>query len=166
MEIEIRHAEPKDYEAIHTMMAQPRAYTGTLQMPYPSIETWRKRLENPPDGMVNLVACIEGNVVGQLGLHAIDRPRRRHVGSIGMAVHDDWQGKGVGTALMAAAVDLADNWFNLLRLELQVYVDNEPALHLYQKFGFEIEGTLRCYAYREGKYVDSYTMARLRPGCK
>jgi putative acetyltransferase len=48
----------------------------------------------------------------------------RHVGSIGMAVRDDWQGKGVGTALMEAALDLADNWLNLTRIELRVYTDN------------------------------------------
>jgi putative acetyltransferase len=41
-----------------------------------------------------------------------------------MAVRDDWQGKGVGTALMEAALDLADNWLNLTRIELRVYVDN------------------------------------------
>jgi GNAT superfamily N-acetyltransferase len=48
----------------------------------------------------------------------------RHVGSIGMAVRDDWQGKGVGTALMEAALDLADNWLNLTRIELRVYTNN------------------------------------------
>ena len=162
MEIEIRHAEPADYDALHAILAQPRAYTGTLQMPYPSRESWRRRLENPAEGFYSLVACVEGGVVGQLGLQVVNRPRRRHAGTIGMSVHDDWQGKGVGSALMAAAVNLADNWLNLLRLELHVYVDNEPALHLYQKFGFEIEGRLRLYAYRNGQYVDSYAMARIR----
>jgi L-phenylalanine/L-methionine N-acetyltransferase len=52
----------------------------------------------------------------------------RHVGSIGMAVRDDWQGKGVGTALMEAALDLADNWLNLTRIELRVYVDNAAGI--------------------------------------
>ena len=79
-----------------------------------------------------------------------------------MAVMDDWQGKGAGTALMQAAVDLADKWLNLTRLELDVYTDNEPAIRLYKKFGFVIEGTLVNYAYRDGQYVDTYTMARLR----
>lgn len=162
MEIQIRHAEPDDGAALHRIMSQPRAYAGTLQMPYPSVESWRKRLESPPDGLYNLVACVDGEVVGQIGLHTVNRPRRRHAGSIGMAVHDEWQGKGVGTALMAAVVDLADNWLNLLRLELQVYTDNEPAVRLYQKFGFEVEGTLRFFALRDGLYVDAYNMARLR----
>jgi putative acetyltransferase len=44
-----------------------------------------------------------------------------------------------------------------------VYTDNEPAVRLYKKFGFEIEGTLKKYAYRDGEYVDVYAMARFRP---
>jgi GNAT superfamily N-acetyltransferase len=71
------------------------------------------------------VACVEGEVVGSLGLETSPtRWRTRHVGSIGMAVRDDWQGRGIGTALMEAALDLADNWLNLTRIELRVYVDN------------------------------------------
>lgn len=80
-----------------------------------------------------------------------------------MAVRDDWQGKGIGSALMQAAVELADRWLNLSRLELIVYTDNEPAVRLYKKFGFGIEGTLVQYAYRDGCYVDAFAMARMRP---
>jgi putative acetyltransferase len=47
-------------------------------------------------------------------------------------------------------------------LDLRVYVDNAPAIALYEKFGFEIEGTHRCFAYRDGEYVDAHVMARLR----
>jgi putative acetyltransferase len=81
-----------------------------------------------------------------------------------MSVRDDWHGKGVGTALMRAIVDLADNWIGYRRLELTVYTDNAAALALYRKFGFDVEGTLRDYSYRDGRYVDAYTMARLRTG--
>jgi putative acetyltransferase len=63
---------------------------------------------------------------------------------------------------MAAAIDLADNWYNLRRLELEVYTDNAAAIRLYQRFGFVIEGTHHSYAYREGAFVDAYSMARLR----
>lgn len=63
---------------------------------------------------------------------------------------------------MQAAIELADNWLNLTRLELEVYTDNEPAIRLYKHLGFVIEGTLRCFAFRGRHYVDSYLMARLR----
>ncbi len=162
--ISIRRAEPGDYEAYQRIMSCPRVIWGTLQVPYPSVEMWRKRLAEPPEGFYLLVACVEGEVVGALGLETYPtRPRRRHVGSVGMMVRDDWQGKGVGTALMQAGVDYADKWLNLSRLELEVYVDNEPALRLYKKFGFATEGRLVHHAFRDGEYVDSYFMGRLRP---
>jgi L-phenylalanine/L-methionine N-acetyltransferase len=108
------------------------------------------------------VACVDEEVVGHLGLETFTQPRRRHVGEIGMAVRDDWHGKGVGTALMETALDLADNWLNLTRLELTVYADNAAGIALYEKVGFEIEGTHRRYAFRKGEYVDAYSMARIR----
>jgi putative acetyltransferase len=64
---------------------------------------------------------------------------------------------------MRALIDFADNWLNLTRLELEVYADNEAAIHLYESFGFEIEGTLRKHAFRDGRYIDSIVMGRLRP---
>ena len=79
-----------------------------------------------------------------------------------MAVRDDWHGKGVGSALMQATVDLADRWLNLTRLELDVFTDNEPAIRLYKKFGFTTEGTMVQFAFRGGQFVDVYLMARLR----
>ena len=161
--LSIRHAEPADYEAIRNVLAGPRAIWGTLQLPFPSAERWRRRLAEPADGYINLVACVDDEVVGQLGLITFpNAPRRRHVGQLLMAVRDDWQGKGVGTALMAAAVELADKWMNIMRLELEVFVDNEPAVRLYKKFGFNVEGTSPSFAYRDGGFVDVYVMGRLR----
>src|SRR5207342_1549165 len=100
-------------------------------------ETWRKRLADPADGTIHLVACVGDEIVGELGLHTFPNlPRRRHVAQLGMGVREDWQGKGAGTALMRAVVDLADNWLQLTRLELEVYTDNEAAIKLYKNFGF------------------------------
>ena len=164
--IAIRRAEPRDAEAMQATFAMPRAQAGTLQAPYPSVEMWRKRLQDGvgSDDFV-LVAEVDGEVVGNLGLHLASKsPRRRHAGYLGMSVHDDWQGRGVGTALLAAAIDLADNWLGYARLELTVYTDNAAALKLYRRFDFDIEGTLRGYALRDGRYVDAYAMARLKPG--
>ena len=162
MEITIRHAEPDDYAALNCVFTSPRVVDGTLQLPYQSAELRRKRLAEPVEGQYSLVAVIDGEVVGQLGLYTTTQPRRRHVGQLGMGVRDDWQGRGVGSALMQAALDLADNWLNLTRVELTVYTDNAAAIALYTKFGFEIEGTLRAYAFRNGQYVDAHSMARLR----
>ncbi len=159
----VRHTELADAEALHRINTSPRAVWGTLQLPIASIEKYRKRIADRPDSIYSLVATADGEVVGNLGLHTLPQnPRRSHVGEIGMSVRDDWQGKGIGTALMQAATDLADKWLNLKRLELTVYVDNPPAIALYRKFGFEQEGLLRGYAFRDGAFVDAYTMARMR----
>ena len=166
--IVVRRAELGDAEAIQSTFAGPRVIAGTLQLPYPSIESWRKRLaaESSPSDFF-LVATIDSHVVGNIGLHEAGKsPRRRHVGSVGMSVRDDSQGRGVGTALMSAAIELADGWINYQRLELNVYTDNLAAMALYRKFGFVIEGTYRAYAFRDGQYVDSYAMARLHPSFK
>ena len=161
--VSVRHAEPDDAPAIHRILSGPRAIAGTMQLPLQSVEGLRKRFfSETREGLYHLVGCMDEEVVGHLGLETFTRPRRRHVGEIGMAVRDDWQGKGVGTALMEAALDLADNWLNLTRVELSVYTDNAAGVALYKKFGFEVEGTHRRYAFRNGEYVDAYSMARIR----
>lgn len=162
--IEIRRTEPADYEAVQRIHSQPRAVWGTLQLPFPSAEIWRKRLAEQDESRFGLSACVDDTVVGTLGLHVPRPARRRHAGEIGMAVHDDWHGQGVGYALLRAAIELADRWLDLKRLELTVYTDNAPAIGLYRKFGFEVEGTLRRYSFRDGEHVDAYVMARLRDG--
>ncbi|MFN3231059.1 MAG: GNAT family N-acetyltransferase [Alphaproteobacteria bacterium] len=161
--ITIRAVEPEDHRALQALYAQPRAQGWTMQMPYPSVEMWRQRLAEPPEGVRAFVAELDGRVVGNLGIHVNGKsPRRTHAAELGMAVHDDFHGQGVGSALMAVAIDVADNWLNMRRLELTVYVDNEPAIALYCKFGFEVEGTLRDYAFRDGAFHDAHLMARLR----
>ena len=125
-----------------------------MHVPLSAPEAERKRLTDPEPGTTLLVACHEADPVGLLGLHPhVGKPRRRHAAELGMAVRDDWQGKGVGTALMKAAIDLADNWLNLSRLELSVFVDNASGVALYKKFGFEIEGTQRQFAFRNGSRI-------------
>ena len=64
---------------------------------------------------------------------------------------------------MQAALDLADNWLQYTRIELTVFTDNADAIALYRKFGFEIEGTHKQYAFRNGRFEDVYAMARIKP---
>ena len=110
-----------------------------------------------------LGALSDGEIVGNLGLHQAPHARRAHVAHFGMAVRDDWHGKGIGKALLRSAVDLADNWLGLLRLELTVWADNTVAQRLYKGEGFVQEGMHRAYALRHGRYTDALAMARLHP---
>lgn len=163
-EIRIRMARPSDAEAFAEIMTQPQVYYGTLQLPHTTPESWRKRLEgNDPNYDYVLVAEVDGKVVGNLGLHRSRRPRNAHVAVLGISVHDAYQGLGIGRALLTAAIDAADRWLNILRIELEVYTDNGRAIKLYESLGFVIEGRKRMNAFRDGQYVDSYVMARIRP---
>ncbi len=163
MKINIRAAEPGDYKAIRKIFDSPRAVAGTLQIPYTSVKTWRELMSNQPPNARILLAEVNGKIVGHVGIHPVPRSRRAHAATLGMAIRDEWQGRGIGTALLREAIMLADDWLHLLRLELTVYTDNKAGVRLYRKFGFLIEGTHRLYALREGTYVDAYSMARIHP---
>jgi putative acetyltransferase len=157
----IRAARPDDCEAVAALCNLPRYRWGTLRLPHQSPEETRKWIEARPGGHLTLVAELNGRIVGNGGLGRFEG-RRAHAGLIGMGVHDDFQGRGIGTALLREILEAADNWLGLKRIELTVYIDNAPAIALYERHGFEVEGTQRAFAFREGAFVDAYAMARLR----
>ncbi|EFB3652665.1 N-acetyltransferase [Escherichia coli] len=160
-EIVIRHAETRDYEAIRQIHAQPEVYCNTLQVPHPSDHMWQERLADRP-GIKQLVACIDGDVVGHLTIDVQQRPRRSHVADFGICVDSRWKNRGVASALMREMIEMCDNWLRVDRIELTVFVDNAPAIKVYKKYGFEIEGTGKKYALRNGEYVDACYMARVK----
>lgn len=162
-EVTIRAFQMSDWQDVATLYLLPNCRWGTLQMPYQSRDEIQQKLANSSPGMHRLVALTTDSqkVIGMVSLHTY-RGRRVHVGALGMFVHDDYHNQGIGAKLLDAILDLAENWLNLKRLELEVYVDNFSAIHLYEKYGFMIEGTLRKYAFRDGNYVDAYTMAKVR----
>lgn len=167
MTLTVRRTSLKDAAALARIMGDPEVYPGLMQVPYTDEEVWRARLaETLAPGKTDLLLCaeLEGEVVGSCGLHpAHPALRRRHALMLGISVLPQAQGRGVGSALMQAMCDYADQWAGALRLELTVYVDNARAIALYRKFGFVVEGTHRAYALRQGRYADVHAMARLHP---
>ena len=164
--IHVRRARPADAAAFVRMMGEPGVYANLMQLPMPSEELWRKRLETmaePDRPDLQLVAELDGEMVGSAGLHPAPQLRRRHVAMLGISVLPEAQGRGVGSALMQALCSYADSWGQLLRIELTVFTDNTRAMALYQRFGFRLEGTHRAYALRDGVYADVHAMARLHP---
>lgn len=165
--IPVRRATPRDAAAFARIMGDPEVQPNLLQLPYASEEQWLQRLaDNVTPGKPDLLLVAErdGAVVGSAGLHPVGQAlRRRHVGMLGISVATEAQGQGVGRALMQAVCDYADQWAQLLRLELTVFVDNARAIRLYESFGFVREGTHRGYALRAGRYIDVHSMARLHP---
>ncbi len=162
----VRRARPADAADFVRMMGQADVYANLMQLPMPSEEMWRKRLDaqsEPHAVDMHLVAEVDGRVVGSAGLHPAPQLRRRHVAMLGISVEPEAQGQGVGAALMQALCDYADRWAQVLRIELTVFTDNNRAIRLYQRFGFRHEGTHRAYALRDGVFADVHAMARLHP---
>ena len=157
----IRAANSEDYQDIYELSTFPGVVRETLQLPYVSLDKRRDWLSNMSPDEYMLVAEVDGSVVGSIGIRR-GKDRLAHVAGLGMSVRDDYQNRGIGTALMRAILDMTDNWLNIRRVELDVYTDNLRAVHLYKKFGFEIEGVRRDFAFRDGEYVDAYHMARLK----
>jgi putative acetyltransferase len=162
----LRRAHPDDAAAVAAWMADPAVYAQLLQMPYPSVEFWRERLaaNKAGGGELALVAVQGAQPVGLASLHEPRAVwRRRHAMGLGISVAPSAHGQGVGSALMRALLEHADRWANLMRVELTVFADNARAIALYRRFGFEEEGRMRAYAWRDGAYADCLSMARLRP---
>ena len=124
-------------------MSEPGVIGGTLQVPFTSLALRKDRFKFAEPHMVFLAAesLDDGIVVGNIGLHRNLRPRRIHCADLGMSVRTEWQGRGVGSALMAAALDVADNWWQVSRVVLEVFADNEPAIAVYEGQGFSVVRT-------------------------
>ena len=157
----LRAAEVDDAEGLTILGNLPGVRHGTLREPFQSIAGTRKMLENTPPTDRRIVAIWQGQLIGWCGLYR-HKGRESHVAEIGIGVHDNFVGKGIGGKLLAAAIDTAENWLDIRRLQLFVNADNLHAIKLYEKHGFKHEGTLRGLTFRDAQYVDGHIMARLR----
>ena len=168
MEIVIRPVRPGDGKGINELRRMPGVFENILGIPSEREarnEAGIAALDHATQHNFTAVTYNEQGeeiMIGYGSLTVESNPRRRHCGGIGMMVHRDYQGRGVGTKLMEALIGMADNWLMLVRLELDVFADNARAIALYKKFGFVEEGLKRAEAIRSGEYVDSLMMARLR----
>lgn len=99
----------------------------------------RKFAGNP--GSIMIVAFDEGELIGTGAVSVVSgKPRFAHRREIAISVRKDYWGKGIGTGIMNVLMDFAKK-SGAEVLELQVRSDNEAAISLYKKFGFEKIGT-------------------------
>lgn len=159
----VRAVRAVDIDDLAEIYAHEAVVAYTAQLPYREPRFWQDFYKSrDPDG-VELVAEVDGHVVGHLGMILNRAPRRKHVASFGICVHPAHHGRGVGAALMAEMVHLADDWLNLLRLELRVTSDNARAIRLYERFGFVSERESRFDLFANGAYASTTHMARFHP---
>ncbi|HRE32272.1 MAG TPA: GNAT family protein, partial [Candidatus Berkiella sp.] len=97
-------------------------------------------------------------VIGWCDITSLDRPVYAHCGELGVGVLADYRGQGIGQALILAALQKAKEK-GLSRIELMVFEKNFPAIKLYEKLGFVIEGTKRQAVKIDDQYQDLICMA-------
>jgi len=103
----------------------------------------------------------DGALIAEAQVRRLRPSTLRHVGLVGISVHPDAQGLGVGRKLMEHLLAFCDR-LAIHRLELYVRADNERARGMYESFGFEVEGVRRALIrWPDGRFIDDILMAKL-----
>jgi putative acetyltransferase len=163
--LEIRAASKNDAAELHRLRSQEENAEMLITTPYVSIDEVEKHLDSETNTTILVAEWTDNEGKGIVGTVCLvmGEGREAHTGNIqGMMVDQSFHSRGVGTQLMEAILDLADNWLALIRLQLDVMEDNEPAIGLYEKYGFVKEGLRRYASVKDGKYTNEYLMARYR----
>jgi RimJ/RimL family protein N-acetyltransferase len=161
----VRPAEPGDAEALtrlaEAVSAEPEAWLISAGGEWRSVGEERRYLKavrRYPHAAVYVAERSDGTIVGRLSLARDTHPASGHVADLGLMVSIDARRRGVGRALLGAAVDWA-RASGVSKIELHVFPWNEPAIKLYERFGFEREGFRKGHYRRAGQDVDAILMA-------
>jgi putative acetyltransferase len=161
----IRPAEPEDAGSLarlaEEVSGEPEAWLISADGEWRSVGDERrylKALRRYPHAAVFVAERADGAIVGRLSVARDTHPASAHVADLGLMVAKDARRQGVGWALMEAAVVWA-RVAGVRKLELHVFPWNEPAIHLYEQFGFEREGYRKGHYHRAGEDVDAILMA-------
>ncbi len=157
----IRPVSPQDATALWTIAREPGVIETTLALPSVRLEQRTKSLSDLSENDHYLVAERATHVVGLGGL-TVGTGRLRHSGYLFVYVATEHQGQGIGTKLLHALLDVADQWLLLRRVELTVLTENEAAKRLYERLGFVVEGRRKMSVISQGELKDEWLMARYR----
>jgi RimJ/RimL family protein N-acetyltransferase len=159
----IRRAEPGDAQALVELAGDVGGEDGAWLLTsaeWRSITDERRYLRavrRHPDAAVFLAEDGDA-VVGRLSLARDVHPASAHVADLGLMVAATHRRRGVGRGLLDQAVAWAES-ASVRKLELHVFPWNEPAIALYDAYGFEREGLRKGHYLREGVLVDAILMA-------
>jgi RimJ/RimL family protein N-acetyltransferase len=123
---------------------------------------WQRSLQQPGWGRCWIVEA-DALVVGALVLRGSSLPTGMHRATLAMGLEVPYRGRGLGRALLQAALDWADGRPELAWIDLRVFAHNAPGLHLYHQFGFTEIGRVPDFIRVEGQIIDDVVMARPCP---
>ena len=148
VELLVRNAVASDARALRDIMQRTHAETDYL-LSYPDEQSADDEQEarslvetERSDNEVELVAVVDGRIVGSAGVTAVGGRRKvAHRARFGISVLTEHWGMGIGRVLMESCIDSARRaGYTQLELELEVVAGNERALSLYRRAGFEEYG--------------------------
>ena len=158
-QITIRQISQADIENLHSCLdsvARERKYLGFTQAA-PIEETRKSLVEDMERGVIRLIALNGAKVVGWCHIKPDRWEGFTHTGWLGMGVLKEYRRQGIGSALLHQALAEARNR-GMERVELNVFASNLSAIHLYEKFKFEIEGRKKKARKIDGSYDDIIVM--------
>jgi RimJ/RimL family protein N-acetyltransferase len=165
LDFKVRPADPADAEALtrlaEAVSAEPEGWLISANGEWRSVGDERrylKALRRYPNAAVFVAEQSNGTIIGRLSLARDSHPASAHVADLGLMVTKDARRGGVGRALLEAAVEWARG-ASVRKLELHVFPWNEPAIRLYERFGFVREGYRKGHYRRAEQYVDALLMA-------
>ena len=136
--------------------------SGTIPYTKENLEKFYQQIISSSDQIILAIADRKTNLhIGNVKLGPIDWIHRKATFGILIGEREFW-GKGIGTEATRMMVEYGFFQLNLNRIELGVHVENEAAIRIYQKAGFQIEGRFRKSVFHEGTYKDSLWMGLLR----
>lgn len=166
MKYTIRELTPDDAEAMIAYM-KVLADEPDNGITYSSADEFAWTLEQEREIIQNfanaenalwIIAEAAGQIIGSLNLMGGKRVLK-HTAGLAISVARDYRNRGIGTALLRFGIDWCAANPEIHRLELEVFMTNPRAIHVYEKLGFIREGVRRHAYYKEGKFLDGLIMA-------
>jgi RimJ/RimL family protein N-acetyltransferase len=117
------------------------------------------------DPPLSLVIIVEGRAAGGVGLQPMTDVNRR-TAEIGYWIGTAFWGRGIATEAVTLVTDWAFGAHGFLRIFAQPFAGNLASRRVLEKAGYELEGTMRCSAVKDGEVRDQCLYARLSPGPK